>query len=823
MSYYLGYEPTQGDAIIDTFTCDGMTDIYTLNQSPAYIHTLEVSVGGLIQSFDAFTLLTSNGGRDLQVPGCVAGVKIIVRQHGEKYAVGTVSNNTITTTHIQNNAITNSKILSLDASKLTNLAPPKKQYGEWQPTLTTHGTVESNKSYHVDTTDVLYLNSFQDSSGTTEQAIDESFQAHTIHWWDAGSLTNQDPPATMIDAVNYKVGAKSMYFDNALSQNIQIAEYGFNHEDWDFLTKPFTIEMWIRPNLFNNRALIGFASHNIELNLQMDASDPDIGHLQYVNNNTSYDQSTMTGGHTNVLARGLIKKDEWAHVAVTRNGNGGTTMWINGINAYQNWNMAKHPTADDAYGHTIMDTFGAADASRTAGQYDGVTGTSSNANSTVGTFDITVDASTGNVSTVTVATAGYDHVVDDTITILDSALGGGGAANFTMDVQTLTPNSGNANIAVDSNAYTTGGGGLVIGNDSNNNYFKGNIDHVRISKVARYGGIQSVANDSTVNFTPSTTAWVPDSDTLLILNVDDTRMPFVAGIDHSTGGTNGKAGGPAINSDITKFGKSSLKLSGDGDFLKQAMSDKWAFGTGDYTVEAWIYKTEGQDQTLVGNASTGSPNTDCWILQSNHGFDAYHAGIMWNHGNGNLIASHTPYDYTLEEWHHVAACREGGELRLYIDGVCAQTPVTGDTTDYTKRNELWVGASEQYLTTNMFNGYIDDMRISNIARYGVGVGNTMGDQVFSLPTEPHVTDANTLTLIRMEPTNLNITLPVSPVANDVINIWDIGGQCGTNPVHLLRNGKYIKKLTDIVALDSNGFFATLVYKDETYGWLIVPR
>ncbi|MAH03362.1 hypothetical protein CMI39_01095 [Candidatus Pacearchaeota archaeon] len=72
----------------------------------------------------------------------------------------------------------------------------------------------------------------------------------------------------------------------------------------------------------------------------------------------------------------------------------------------------------------------------------------------------------------------------------------------------------------------------------------------------------------------------------------------------------------------------------------------------------------------------------------------------------------------------------------------------------------------------------------------------------------------------MEPNQLNITLPPSPIASDVINIWDIGGQCGTNPIHLLRNGKKIKKLTDTVALDQDGIFASLIYKDETYGWLI---
>jgi hypothetical protein len=193
------------------------------------------------------------------------------------------------------------------------------------------------------------------------------------------------------------------------------------------------------------------------------------------------------------------------------------------------------------------------------------------------------------------------------------------------------------------------------------------------------------------------------------------------------------------------------------------------------------------------------------------GINTNYASLKFGHGGTDDIISSTDHEFTLHEWHHVVAVRASGMLSLYIDGREAQTPVS-NTTDYNQRNELWVGAVYDLLTTSMYTGYIDDLRISNIARYS---GAT-----FSVPTEPHVADANTLTLIRMEESQLNITLPPSPIANDVINIWDIGGQCGTNPIHLLRNGKLIKKLTDIVALDQDDIFATLVYKDETYGWLI---
>ena len=83
-----------------------------------------------------------------------------------------------------------------------------------------------------------------------------------------------------------------------------------------------------------------------------------------------------------------------------------------------------------------MDTFGAPHASRTVGTYNGVTGTSGGSG-TVGTFNIVVGAG-GTVTSVVVATGGSGHAVNDTITITDAVLGGGGGANFTMDVATIS-------------------------------------------------------------------------------------------------------------------------------------------------------------------------------------------------------------------------------------------------------------------------------------------------------------------------------------------------------------------------------------------------
>ena len=104
-------------------------------------------------------------------------------------------------------------------------------------------------------------------------------------------------------------------------------------------------------------------------------------------------------------------------------------------------------TKTPAGAHLTMDTFSAGDALRAAGTYNGVSGSTSGTG-TVGTFNITVDA-LGDVTGVQVVTGGSGHAVADTITIQDSALGGGGAANFTMNVASIaTGNTQTQNTAV---------------------------------------------------------------------------------------------------------------------------------------------------------------------------------------------------------------------------------------------------------------------------------------------------------------------------------------------------------------------------------------
>ena len=93
-----------------------------------------------------------------------------------------------------------------------------------------------------------------------------------------------------------------------------------------------------------------------------------------------------------------------------------------------------------------VDTVSGADSSRTAGTYDFVDGTTtgiSNAGSGSGArIRVVVASGTGAATVSVLGESGKDYAVNDTFTVTDAALGGGGAANLTFDVASITTSAG---------------------------------------------------------------------------------------------------------------------------------------------------------------------------------------------------------------------------------------------------------------------------------------------------------------------------------------------------------------------------------------------
>jgi hypothetical protein len=160
-------------------------------------------------------------------------------------------------------------------------------------------------------------------------------------------------------------------------------------------------------------------------------------------------------------------------------------------------------------------------------------------------------------------------------------------------------------------------------------------------------------------------------------------------------------GNAQISTSVKKFGTGSLAFDGTGDYLKPSTLTDLAFGTGDFTIEFWLYlNTTATEQWCV--AWTG-PGT-CTIY--------FNSGTIRWYANGGLRITGASLSATT--WYHIALTRESGSTKLFVDGTQSGSTYS-DTNSYVP-TAYTIGASTT--ATAPLNGYIDDLRITKgVARY----------------------------------------------------------------------------------------------------------
>ncbi len=210
----------------------------------------------------------------------------------------------------------------------------------------------------------------------------------------------------------------------------------------------------------------------------------------------------------------------------------------------------------------------------------------------------------------------------------------------------------------------------------------------------------------TAAFTPPTTPLTNITNTSLLLNYTN------AGITDATAkNVLETVGNAQISTTQSKFGGSSMYFDGTGDNLLFPTSQNFSFGTGDFTIEAWVYVTASSSNTIIDTRSTDSlSNYDLNVNASDK--------LDFIYGTTRLTSSAS---VTKNQWVHVAVSRASGTIRLFINGT-----VDVNTASYSSAidapNALSVGGGRSTagsgVTGYYFNGYIDDLRITKgYARY----------------------------------------------------------------------------------------------------------
>ena len=140
-------------------------------------------------------------------------------------------------------------------------------------------------------------------------------------------------------------------------------------------------------------------------------------------------------------------------------------------------------------------------------------------------------------------------------------------------------------------------------------------------------------------------------------------------------------------------------------------------GPGDFTVECFVYFDtvaykgiwQLDTDSLSGYAYIGP----CLLIYNQSGTMKW--ATMTQHGSNQiLVASSGNITPSASTWYHTAVVRTNGTIKVFVDGTQNISDFT-DTTDYSNRDTLTVGGF--YDTNYLMDGYIDELRITNKARY----------------------------------------------------------------------------------------------------------
>jgi hypothetical protein len=290
---------------------------------------------------------------------------------------------------------------------------------------------------------------------------------------------------------------------------------------------------------------------------------------------------------------------------------------------------------------------------------------------------------------------------------------------------------------------------LMIGNYSGDTSMGwiGYLDDIRITKgIARY----------TANFTPPTYELPATAGATVDPNFSQVSL-LLTGDDlldrSSSPKTLSTVGNTSVSTSVKKYGTGSLYFDGNGDYLTFPADSSLALGTGDFTVEFWIYNT-GNTNPIVNGVMCSAANTSIWTYyngawQITFGGTGNSLNFGWSmSSSGNSYSGSTTVTIPTNIWSHVAFTRVDTTLKTFLNGTLSATNTLPSSFNFTTDGLFEIGKhdgrSDYYL-----NGYLDDIRITKgVARYTTS---------FTPPTTALPTVAGTI----VDPNYSQVTLLIS--------------------------------------------------------------
>ncbi len=190
---------------------------------------------------------------------------------------------------------------------------------------------------------------------------------------------------------------------------------------------------------------------------------------------------------------------------------------------------------------------------------------------------------------------------------------------------------------------------------------------------------------------------------------------------------------------LQRFGVGILDLADTANAVAYANSTSERLGASDFTIEGEVRfdvlptGTNIMDLFSMWRASNnnrswrlylGGPGADNGLLK----FQTSTDGTA-----GTTVDKYTwPWQPEVGVWHHIAMCRDGGNLKLFIDGIMQGLPIADADTYFAATAWTVLGGEQNttgdILTGSTFDGWMDEVRITiGVSRYNAN---------FTPPDEP---------------------------------------------------------------------------------------
>ena len=173
-------------------------------------------------------------------------------------------------------------------------------------------------------------------------------------------------------------------------------------------------------------------------------------------------------------------------------------------------------------------------------------------------------------------------------------------------------------------------------------------------------------------------------------------------------------------------------FDGTGDYLTAPANAAYAFGTGDFTVEAWVYP-------VIRNATYGSQiaGPHAYTVSADWLFIINTAGNLYFQISSSSTGAQTSTSTVpLNSWSHVVVVRLSGTVTFYINGVAAGSG--SYTTSVANTQALGIGAANNGNAATALTGYISNLRIVK--------GTAVYTSAFTPSTTPLVATTQTVLL-----------------------------------------------------------------------------